>query len=227
MTEEALDAIKARAVVRYADVDSPHDQGGEARDAAASDVLTLVAEVERLRAQDNPALDATDGAHPAWWRGHDYVTERWRERLATAEAERDDLRAENETLRRKIDASASSIKSAEWYEQHKNDEPVPLTELEKARLTLWMNEGIEDHLDAALASVKQRGAMIEGRTVAPTKAEMLAHWSAGGWWLVMDSTGHLHALCVREHGDLFIGARRIVAADRDGRLCAWPEVSRG
>lgn len=39
----------------------------------------LRAECERLRAElaarpaDDPELDATDGAHPAWWRGHDYV----------------------------------------------------------------------------------------------------------------------------------------------------------
>ena len=23
---------------------------------------------------DNPEMDATDGAHPAWWRGHDYTS---------------------------------------------------------------------------------------------------------------------------------------------------------
>ena len=38
--------------------------------------LTIAAkdtEIERLRkAWDDPIFDATDGAHPAWWRGHDH-----------------------------------------------------------------------------------------------------------------------------------------------------------
>jgi hypothetical protein len=29
-------------------------------------------------AEDNPELDATDGAHPAWWRGYDYGSSQWR-----------------------------------------------------------------------------------------------------------------------------------------------------
>ncbi len=28
--------------------------------------------------RDNPELDATDGAHPAWWRGYDYGSTQWR-----------------------------------------------------------------------------------------------------------------------------------------------------
>lgn len=40
------------------------------RDAARS-------EAQRLKLTiDNPEFDATDGAHPAWWRAHDYVYER-------------------------------------------------------------------------------------------------------------------------------------------------------
>lgn len=87
--------------------------------------------------------------------------------------------------------------------------------------------------EAVRALVAERDAlraMAEGRTVAPTKAEMLVHWNAGGWWLVLDDCGHLHSLCVRERGDVFVGARRIMAADSAGRFCAWPstaEVSRG
>ncbi len=29
-------------------------------------------------ADDIPELDATDGAHPAWWRGYDYGSQQWR-----------------------------------------------------------------------------------------------------------------------------------------------------
>jgi hypothetical protein len=42
---------------------------------------------------DESLLDGTDFAHPAWWRGHDRATEVWRERVATAERERDEARA--------------------------------------------------------------------------------------------------------------------------------------
>jgi hypothetical protein len=34
-----------------------------------------VAEIATLRAADDPLLDGTDGAHPAWWRGHDRAAE--------------------------------------------------------------------------------------------------------------------------------------------------------
>jgi len=31
---------------------------------------------ESYTAEDNPFYDATDGAHPAWWRGSDYSIDR-------------------------------------------------------------------------------------------------------------------------------------------------------
>jgi hypothetical protein len=31
-------------------------------------------------AVDDPSLDGTDAAHPAWWRGHDRASEAWREK---------------------------------------------------------------------------------------------------------------------------------------------------
>lgn len=65
----------------------------------------LFAEIDRLRAElgalkaaDNPEFDATDGAHPAWWRAHDYVSARYREELDKARRERDDLKADFESL---------------------------------------------------------------------------------------------------------------------------------
>ena len=63
-------------------------------DVSDGDLIVVArAEWERLRSADDPELDATDSAHPAWWRGHDYVTEQWRERLAAVVTERDALRA--------------------------------------------------------------------------------------------------------------------------------------
>lgn len=41
--------------------------------------VALVDEVKRLR--DDPELDATDGAHPAWWRGHDHASKQWRAKI--------------------------------------------------------------------------------------------------------------------------------------------------
>ncbi len=86
--------------------------------------------------------------------------------------------------------------------------------------------------EAVRALVAERDALraiVEGRTTPPTDAEMLSHWRAGGWWLVLGADGQLRSECVREDGDVFRGARRIIAADRDGRPCAWPvvEASRG
>lgn len=40
---------------------------------------------------DRPEDDATDGAHPAWWRGHDYTAARFDELVAGLNAELQDL----------------------------------------------------------------------------------------------------------------------------------------
>jgi len=48
---------------------------------------------ENFRKVDDPTFDATDGAHPAWWRGHDYVSARFKEELDKARRERDLFRA--------------------------------------------------------------------------------------------------------------------------------------
>jgi hypothetical protein len=55
------EVLKARAEERY--------QAAQAR---------YVEKLARFKASypDDPAMDATDGAHPAWWRGHDYVSEK-------------------------------------------------------------------------------------------------------------------------------------------------------
>jgi hypothetical protein len=43
-------------------------------------LLARLAAAEQARA-DHPDLDATDGAHPAWWRGHDYTAKRLCQRV--------------------------------------------------------------------------------------------------------------------------------------------------
>ena len=63
-----------------------------------AEIDRLRAEVDALKAADNPEFDATDGAHPAWWRGHDYVSARFKEEIDKARRERDNLKADFESL---------------------------------------------------------------------------------------------------------------------------------
>lgn len=37
--------------------------------------------------EDNPEYDATDAAHPAWWRGHDHAERKMREQVDRLMAE--------------------------------------------------------------------------------------------------------------------------------------------
>jgi len=53
---------------------------------------------ELEKAQDRPKSDATDGAHPAWWRGHDRAETKFRELVACLRSELDAAKAENERL---------------------------------------------------------------------------------------------------------------------------------
>lgn len=39
------------------------------------------------KAYDDPEMDATEGAHPAWWRGEAYAAKKWQERCERAEAQ--------------------------------------------------------------------------------------------------------------------------------------------
>lgn len=74
-------------------------------------------------------------------------------------------------------------------------------------------------------------AIIEGRTTAPTRAEIAAHEAAGGRWLVrnpelvrgyVETSAEYTADACRERGITL----RWIALDADDRPCAWPEVSR-
>lgn len=54
---------------------------------------------------DNPDFDATDGAHPAWWRGHAHGARRMAAALDAARAERDEARASMEALTTEVRAT--------------------------------------------------------------------------------------------------------------------------
>jgi len=76
-------------------------------------------------------------------------------------------------------------------------------------------------------------AIAEGRTVAPTDAEIAAHAGAGGSWLLMRQfDGELRVDTARLLAQVRGYARgharwmyRWIALGADGRPCAWPEVA--
>lgn len=90
-----------------------------------------------------------------------------------------------------------------------------------------------EDLDAAalLAStVIALHAIVEGRTVAPTDAELAAHDATGATWMVAHRDGQIvvTAMSWPSSRDWHVakGAVRWWPLTSDGRPCAWPEVSR-
>ncbi len=67
------------------------------------DALESLASDPKRTFVDDPIFDATDGAHPAWWRGHDYVTERWKERVQALEAQLQERTQERDSYQRETE----------------------------------------------------------------------------------------------------------------------------
>ena len=89
--------------------------------------------------------------------------------------------------------------------------------------------------EAAEAEVARLRAIVEGRTTAPTDAEIAAHDAAGGTWLVRyrrdgwggdDAALFLDVLAPRDVRGDGLAAVRWWPLDASGRPCAWPEVPR-
>jgi hypothetical protein len=72
------------------------DELSDVKDEHAVDLATL-------RPTDDPMLDATDGAHPAWWRGHDHAAEKMREALDDARLTADRLLGENTAITAEVE----------------------------------------------------------------------------------------------------------------------------
>ena len=69
---DALEEARRLATVRSPMCQCSDDEACQfvrERDALRTELAAAQAELARLR--DDPELDGTDGAHPAWWRGHD------------------------------------------------------------------------------------------------------------------------------------------------------------
>lgn len=85
--------------------------------------------------------------------------------------------------------------------------------------------GLARTVKALHAEVARRGAIIEGRTVAPTDAEIDAHHAAGGSWLTGDTVtwAPVSLRGMRDNGET--EGCVWIALDGDGKPCAWPVVT--
>jgi hypothetical protein len=94
MTLELCDVVEGRRGVSVGSLTAITDRIAAfvtAAVASATDSARLALELQlcqeqrdaasRSAAADDPTLDATDGAHPAWWRGHDHGVEQAVSRL--------------------------------------------------------------------------------------------------------------------------------------------------
>lgn len=70
-------------------------------------------------------------------------------------------------------------------------------------------------------------AIIDGRTTPPTDEEAEAHFGVGGIFGMVCADGYFTGSCLSEiRRSIEYPPGRWWAYDRDGRPCAWPEVSR-
>lgn len=84
--QERVDAI-ATALGDKTEWSNLNDRGYNATVLAAELHIALAEkEAEFARLQDRAEFDATDGAHPAWWRGHDRAEAKFRELIAAKDA---------------------------------------------------------------------------------------------------------------------------------------------
>jgi NTP pyrophosphatase (non-canonical NTP hydrolase) len=91
--------VTVRRCLAAAGYPNGRDVGREGREALDEVVASMDAEAQRLRAEvesTKPEWDATDGAHPCWWRGHDNGARGMEAKMSGDLAA---LRAENAALR--------------------------------------------------------------------------------------------------------------------------------
>ena len=122
-----------------------------------------------------------------------------------------------------------------------------------ARETAWAEASLREHLseertradaaeaecarvtterDAARAEAAGLRAIVEGRTRAPTDAEIAAHAAAGGAWLLQDASCDVERVSAQRARVAAARTRSSVtthqrwwAIDRDDRPCPWPTVA--
>jgi len=89
----------AYLLAELARVEGERDEARADRDAFDAARCAAVAEAAKEALADNPDFDATDGAHPAWWRGHDHGARGMAAALYAARAARIAAVAEADALR--------------------------------------------------------------------------------------------------------------------------------
>lgn len=141
-----------------------------------------------------------------------------------AEGERDLLRVQAADATARAERAEAMLNAVRRDTECQADEPPPGAVRRKIRM-----------LARAEARIAEMEAIIEGRTVPPTDAEIEAHYAAGGRWCIADGAGAGDVRRVmstvreiagwhRERGATW----RWIALDANRRPCAWPaEVSRG
>jgi hypothetical protein len=119
-----------RVVTTTTDVTLPERQASAKLIAATHSALPALLAAAKKESLDHPDWDATDAAHPAWWRGNDRGVQATAERIQSALDGSDDgsgvigskelerarrgvlaLRAENERLKREFAALQSLYQS--------------------------------------------------------------------------------------------------------------------
>lgn len=84
--------------------------GGVLMDTAlVREMAREIVEARTSAATDDPALDGTDGAHPAWWRGHAIAESRMAQALSGAQYREREAWATVEVLRARLDALRSPV----------------------------------------------------------------------------------------------------------------------
>ncbi len=128
-------ALSANPELTAACADGLSRHTGELRERAEA----AEAELER---QNDTAYDATDGAHPAWWRGHDNGVKGMAERVASLQARLDVVR-EDRRLQR-VRATDAEIALDKLQAQLREREE----ELARLRLNPQESEEFRSLLDA-------------------------------------------------------------------------------
>jgi len=143
---------------------------------------------------------------------------------------RDELTTAQSHLTHALDDAATHRTRAEAAEAEvarlRAEAAVLIAERDDARLTSRCNHG---NWRGALAELDAQRATIEGRTVAPTDAEIAAHAAAGGLWRTnwndrIDAR-LAHGLRQDDVSSYVVGGRqpsRWWALDASGRPCVWP-----
>jgi DNA repair exonuclease SbcCD ATPase subunit len=124
----ALEKVKAEAErLRSALQANNEHLVRECQQILAKDKRIAEMEDALVKMRDRPELDATDGAHPAWWRSHDYVEKKFKELTERLAAELEQVKAELDELRSKYANDVGGLQAQ--VARHAGCE----TELEKAK----------------------------------------------------------------------------------------------